>query len=83
MSYMFELYYGSPRNPQKEAELNERVSRFGGRLTYCETQGNGDAARSVCLTYEFEELERAEAAAEALRQRGEHVEGPVVYGSEA
>ena len=35
---------------------------------------------SVCLTYEFDNLEQAEVAAELLRQLGEYVEGPVDYG---
>jgi hypothetical protein len=34
----------------------------------------------ICLTYEFSELAQAEEAAEFLRHRGEHVEGPVAYG---
>jgi hypothetical protein len=34
----------------------------------------------VCLTFEFDDRTQAELAANALRQEGEHVEGPVDYG---
>ena len=80
MSYMFEVYYRSPANPAKEAALEECVSSHGGRLDYREAE-YGDQPGSVCLTFEFLDLPRAKAAAETLRGRGEHVEGPVDYGS--
>ena len=81
MSYMFEVYYRLPVDPRKEAGLPERVSRLGGRLSYREAPGervNG----GVCLTYEFDQRERAETAAETLREQGEHVEGPVDYADD-
>src|SRR3954469_16531344 len=80
MSYMFEVYYRPPANPAKEAALAERVSSFGGRLDYHEAPGAGEPG-GVCLTFEFEDWGRAQAAAEALRRQGEHVEGPVEYGA--
>jgi hypothetical protein len=80
MSYMFEVYYQIPPDPQKETELTTQMSRFGGHLTFREPPGEYGSA-SVCLTYEFDELSLAEAAAEALRRQGEYVEGPVDYGS--
>lgn len=79
MSYMFEVFYRRPPDPKREARLTEQVEQFGGRLSFREGEGNG--AGSVCLTYEFDDVQNAENAAEALRQRGEHVEGPVDYGS--
>jgi hypothetical protein len=79
MSYMFEVYYKPPRDSRKEAALTQRVSALGGRLDYWEEiTSNGN--HSICLTYDFDELERAETAAEALRESGEHVEGPQDYG---
>jgi hypothetical protein len=76
---MFEVYYTRPANPRKETELTERVARFSGRLSYREADGN--QSQSVCLTYEFDDLERAHAAAQSVRELGEHVEGPVEYAS--
>jgi hypothetical protein len=79
MSFMFEIYYRAPVDPKREAALSAQASRFGGHLDYREEpQGPGEGA--VCLTYEFDDLAKAEAAADLLRQRGEHVEGPVDYG---
>ena len=77
---MFEVYYKPPVDPKKEAALLERVAPLGGRLDYRE-EPEDDAAASVCLTYEFDRLEQAEAAAEALRRLGEHVEGPQDYAA--
>jgi hypothetical protein len=80
MSYMFEVYYKSPVDPVKEAALTECVARFGGRFDFKEGPGEHGPA-NVCLTYEFDEAARAEAAAESLRRHGEYVEGPMVYGA--
>ena len=79
MSYMFEVYYRPPADPAREAALTERMSRLGGRLDYRETPTEG-LPGGVCLTFEFPDLDRARAAAEALRAQGEHVEGPGEYG---
>jgi len=79
MSYMFEVYYPPPADPTREAALTEHVSRLGGRLDYREAPAGGIPG-GVCLTFEFHKLDRARIAAEALRQQGEHVEGPVDYG---
>jgi hypothetical protein len=80
MSYMFEVYYKAPVDSKKEEEITGVVSRLGGSLDYRETP-TGTGTNAVCLTYEFSELESARAAADALRQRGAHVEGPISYGS--
>jgi hypothetical protein len=79
MSFMFEVYYKPPVNALKEAALTDRVSRLGGRLDFRE-EPDGPVSGGVCLTYEFDDLESATKAASALRQLGEHVEGPVDYG---
>lgn len=78
MSYMFEVYYKPPANPVKEAALTNSVAGLGGRLDYREdaTEHTG-----VCLTFEFDDREKAMQAAEALRQLGEHVEGPMDYAA--
>jgi hypothetical protein len=79
MSYMFEVYYRPPADPVREATLAECVSSHGGRLDYREAP-DGNQPGSVCLTFEFSDVEQARAAAEALRRQGEHVEGPMDYG---
>jgi hypothetical protein len=78
MSFMFEVYYKAPADKKREAVLADRIESFGGRLDYREEPDKGQG--TVCLTFEFDQLDRAEAAAETLRQSGEHVEGPVDYG---
>ena len=76
MSYMFEVYYNAPANPTKEAAITNRVAGLGGRLDYREdaTEHTG-----ICLTFEFDDHEKAMKAAIALREFGEHVEGPMDY----
>jgi hypothetical protein len=78
MSFMFEVYYQAPADRKREARLTDQVGPFGGRLDFREEPESTKG--TVCLTYEFDLLDRAEAAAEMLRQAGEHVEGPVDYG---
>lgn len=80
MSYMFEVYYKSPPDLDREAALATRVSNAGGRLAYREEPDHSEVG-SVCLTFEFEELEQAETAAQSLRRLGEHVEGPQEYAA--
>ena len=79
MSFMFEVYYRPPADPPKETALTDRVARLGGLLSYREIPGENDSG-GVCLTYEFDDREQAEAAAQVLRALGEYVEGPVDYG---
>jgi hypothetical protein len=79
MSYMFEVHYRPPSDTAREAALAERVSHLGGRLDYRESPPQGRPG-GVCLTFEFDDIDRARRAAEALRSQGEHVEGPVDYG---
>ena len=80
MSFMFEVYYKAPVDLKREEEITGVVERLGGSLD-CRETPNGTSSNAVCLTYQFSELESARAAATSLRQRGDHVEGPVSYGS--
>ena len=80
MSCMFEVYYLPPANARKEADLTARISQWGGWLSYREVPDEG-VAGSVCLTYEFTDSAQAETAAAALREQGEHVEGPMDYSN--
>lgn len=82
MSYMFEVYYKPPVDPKKENAILERVSQLGGRLDYRE-EPKSEPHGSICLTYEFEDYERAAAAVDCLQQQGEYVEGPQDYGKES
>ncbi len=79
MSFMFEVYYHAPADTRKEAALTAQVAKFGGHLSFREIPA-ANGPQNVCLTYEFDEHERARLAACALREQGEHVEGPVDYG---
>lgn len=79
MTVMFEVYYKSPADPRREETITDRVSRLGGRLSYREVPSDA-ASGAICLTYEFDAPDSARTAAASLRQRGEHVEGPVDYG---
>jgi hypothetical protein len=76
---MFGVYYRPPADPIREAALAGRASRLGGRLDYHEVAARGQPG-GVCLTFEFDEIGKAQAAAESLRTQGEHVEGPEDYG---
>jgi len=76
---MFEVYYKPPADPKKESVLLEHVAELGGHLDYREEPEN-EPRENICLTYEFDDLDRAAAAAECLRQQGEYVEGPQPYG---
>lgn len=78
MSYMFEVCYRPPADPAKEAKLTTQVAIFGGRLDYRE---DATANTGVCLTHEFADREKATQAAAALRQLGEHAEGPMDYAA--
>ncbi len=81
MSYIFEVYHRSPLDAGEEIDLTQDVLRLGGRLDFREEgDGNSERRAAVCLTYEFDELDQAEKAAQLLRSKGAHVEGPVAYG---
>ena len=78
MSFMFEVYCKPPANPAKEAAVTSRVAACGGRLEY---RDDATEHTGVCLTFEFDDREEATKAADALRQLGEHVEGPMDYAA--
>jgi hypothetical protein len=77
---MFEVYYKAPADPRKEEDLIQRVSGWRGRLDYREAPESGPNG-AICLTFEFDQRDEAEAAAGVLREQSEHVEGPVDYGN--
>jgi hypothetical protein len=80
MSFMFEVYYKPPTNPAKEAAVTSRVASLGGRFDYREDPDERGLS-GVCLTYEFDDLEKATKAADLLRREGEHMEGPIEYAA--
>ena len=63
MSFMLEVFYKPPANPAKEAALSDRVVALGGRQDFREEAGERGLG-GVCLTYEFDDLEKAKKAAE-------------------
>lgn len=79
MSFMFELYYRLPVDEKREVCIENEVAEFGGRLDFREENSASDTRRCVCLTFEFDDLARAQSAAKSLRSMGEHVEGPEPY----
>jgi hypothetical protein len=78
MPVMFEVYYTSPPDKDREAKITGFVLKKGGRLDYRESPPATETG-SICLTYEFDERGAAETAASMLRQQGEYVEGPMEY----
>lgn len=79
MSWMFEVFYALPRDDERERLITALIAEYAGRLDYHEVVED-QAARNVCLTYEFDERLVAERCAAALRATGAHVEGPNEYG---
>ena len=55
MSYMFEVYYKPPHDPQREATLTQQVAHVGGHLNFRE-ESDEQGIGAVCLTYEFDDL---------------------------
>ena len=80
MSFMIETYCPQPADEAQEAHFASIAKAIGGRLDFREV---GEAQGSaVCLTFDFETLEKAESAADQFRRAGVHVEGPSDYGPE-
>jgi hypothetical protein len=77
MTAMIEVYYRAPVDERREQTLARTVQAYGGRLDYREPANQPDGP--IVLTYEFDDRSRAEEAARALREGGEHVEGPQDY----
>jgi hypothetical protein len=75
---MFEVYYLPPSDVAREERLAAIVARHGGRLDFREAP-EVDGSHNICLTYEFAELARSEAAAGVLQAAGEYIEGPYPY----
>jgi hypothetical protein len=78
MSQMIEIYYRKPADAEREREIQNSVREFGGQITYRED----DVPYGICLTIEFCDRASAELACNRLRDRGEHVEGPMQYGDD-
>jgi hypothetical protein len=77
MSFAIELYYHGPENVVREKLLVEQITGLGGKLDFRELTGS--TGEAICLTFEFEDREAANKAANILRSRMEHVEGPYEY----
>ena len=80
MTWMFELYYSLPADPDREARLTAQVAALGGRLDFREETDIPSVSQHVCLTFEFDEREKAEHAEQVLWHQGEHTEGVCRYG---
>jgi hypothetical protein len=80
MSVMFEVFYCRPRDSDREARLTGQIALLGGRFDFWE-ESSLPGCDAICLTYELDDWHAAELAANALRQQGEHVEGPQSYGN--
>ena len=78
MSYMFEVYYTSPEDAEREAKILLVVIAHKGRLDCRELPES--AGGTICLTYEFATEEQAQAAMRGVQNLGEYVEGPYGYG---
>ena len=78
MTWMYEVFYLPPTDAARDERLTSVVARHGGRVVFREAP-EVDGSRNVCLTCEFAELDRAEAAARELQAAGEYVERPYQY----
>ena len=74
---VFEIYYHTPVDLLREDKF---IKDFGGKLTYRE-ESEDHTYEAICLTFEFDNIELAEKAASTMRSLGEHVEGPMDYGT--
>ena len=63
MSFMFEVLYKPPSDSKREGLLTKSVSEFGGVVSFREDPDSPEAG-AVCLTYEFDDLQMAEQAAD-------------------
>lgn len=78
MTYAIEIFLPLATSAERVKEITEFAESSGGRLDFREPAGvNGE---STCLTFEFDSLSASEALATAIRERGEHTEGPFTYG---
>lgn len=80
MTWMFELHYPLPADSAREARLAAQVAALGGRLDFREEENVPGLRQYVCLTFEFDDLEKAEHAEKVLRDLGHHTEGVCEYG---
>jgi hypothetical protein len=81
MTFMIEVIYRAPRDSGREERVAAAVGPLGGMLTFVEGPSS-EKARTICLTYEFSDLQAASNAADRLRALAEHVEGPSEYGDD-
>ena len=79
MTWMCEVYCSAPSDTAREQRIAGVVARHGGLLGFREPP-QLDGPQTVVLTYEFAELDHADAATKDLRASREHVEGPCQYG---
>ncbi len=79
MTMAIEVLYRAPHDPARDERLTRIVRDFGGRPDYLEVPAPTDVSQAVCLTYVFDTPAMAENATSALRDQGEHVQGPFTY----
>ena len=78
MTHAIEIYLPQATSADRVKQITELVESSGGRLDFRESTGLNHEA--TCLTFEFDTLPEAEVAAAAIRDLGEHTEGPFAYG---
>jgi hypothetical protein len=81
MSAIIELFYKCPRDPIRESQIKHEIAELRGRFDYAEETVIEGVCQTICLTFEFDDIAIAKRAAELLRQRGEHIEGPQEYST--
>ena len=79
MTWAIDVYYSAPPDAAREERIAGVVARHIGSLDFRELP-KPNAPPTIVLTYEFAEMVHAEAAANELMARREHVEGPYPYG---
>jgi hypothetical protein len=62
MSWMFEVVYRKPEDPDRDRQLSDCALQYGGMVTYREDDW-GSLQDAICLTLEFPTLELTQNAA--------------------
>jgi hypothetical protein len=70
VSYIIEVFYRQPRDPEREIRLAEQVAIFGGQFDFWEESTIPEVSSSICITFEFTDERQAAQAVTMIRGTG-------------